>query len=187
MLSGGERNRLLLARLLTQPVNVLILDEPTNDLDLETLAVLEAELTDFPGTILVVSHDRMFLENVVTSTWLFTGDGRIDEVVGTDFDRWTAPRAPASGPRVSDRRAPVATAPPPKKKLSYHEQREFEALPARIDLVEAEERDLEQRIAGPDFYKEDADAINAALARREELRTSRDALYARWEELENRR
>ncbi len=91
MLSGGERNRLLLARLLTQPANVLILDEPTNDLDLETLSTLEAELTDFPGTILVVSHDRAFLENVVTTTWVFEGDGRIEEYVGADVERWVKP------------------------------------------------------------------------------------------------
>jgi ATP-binding cassette subfamily F protein uup len=98
MLSGGERNRLLLARLLTQPANVLILDEPTNDLDLETLSTLEAELTDFPGTILVVSHDRAFLENVVTTTWLFEGDGRIEEYVGADVERWIKPAAAAPEP-----------------------------------------------------------------------------------------
>src|SRR4029453_18315457 len=98
MLSGGERNRLLLARLLTQPANVLILDEPTNDLDLETLSVLEAELTDFAGTILVVSHDRVSPEDVVTSTWLVGGDGRIEKYVGPDIGRATrleSSRAPA--------------------------------------------------------------------------------------------
>ena len=192
MLSGGERNRLLLARLLTQPANVLILDEPTNDLDLETLSVLEAELADFAGTILVVSHDRVFLENVVTSTWLFTGDGRVEEIVGTNFDRWTSvpkspvpeSRVPGPGSRVPG--GPTPDAAPAKKKLSYNERREFESLPARIDEIEAEERDLQQRVAGSDFYKEGADAIKAALARLEELRTSRDALYARWAELEGR-
>ena len=139
MLSGGERNRLLLARLLTQPANVLILDEPTNDLDLETLSVLEAELADFPGTILVVSHDRAFLENVVTSSWKFEGDGRIEEYVGTDFEQWTLGRP---RPRVREPR-PLAPAPRPdraRRKLAYHEQREFDALPGRIDALETEER-----------------------------------------------
>lgn len=188
MLSGGERNRLLLARLLTQPANVLILDEPTNDLDLETLSVLEAELTDFPGTILVVSHDRVFLENVVTSTWLFTGNGRVDELVGTDFDRWTKPAPPpTAAPKPAQSSKSAADAPVPgKKRLSYNEQREFEALPARIDAVETEERELQQRIASPDFYKEGATAITEALARVEQLHAERDVLYARWEELETR-
>lgn len=189
MLSGGERNRLLLARLLTQPANVLILDEPTNDLDLETLTVLEAELTDFTGTILVVSHDRVFLENVVTSTWLFQGDGVIEEYVGADVERWVKPATPApTAPKPAFLSAPVpeAAAGPKKKKLSYKEQREFDALPPRIDAIEAEERELQRRIAGSEFYKEGAAAIKAALARVEQLRAERDALYARWEELEAR-
>jgi ATP-binding cassette subfamily F protein uup len=188
MLSGGERNRLLLARLLTQPANVLILDEPTNDLDLETLTVLEAELTEFAGTILVVSHDRVFLEHVVTSTWLFEGDGRIVEHVGTDFDRWTAadapvpatapPEAPARSSREGQSRVPG------RKRLSYKEQRELEALPARIEAIEAEERALRDRIDGPAFYQESASAIREALDRAEQLRHERDVLYARWAELD---
>jgi ATP-binding cassette subfamily F protein uup len=189
MLSGGERNRLLLARLLTRPANVLILDEPTNDLDLETLSVLEAELVEFPGTILVVSHDRVFLENVVTSTWLFTGDGRIEEHVGTDFDRWSraasppSPTEPASTPApvpARDRAVDSTRAP----KLSYKEQRELDALPARIDALEAEARALEARIAAPDFYKEPAASIKDALARAEALKFEVEALYARWQELD---
>ena len=189
MLSGGERNRLLLARLLTQPANVLILDEPTNDLDLETLSTLEAELTDFPGTILVVSHDRAFLENVVTTTWVFEGDGRIEEYVGADVERWVRPAAAA--PETTKRVAPVSkdAAPPPapqKKRLSYKEQREFEALPARIEALEAEDRDLQQRVSSPGFYREGAAAIREALDRVEQLRAERDALYARWAELEAR-
>jgi ATP-binding cassette subfamily F protein uup len=191
MLSGGERNRLLLARLLTQPANVLILDEPTNDLDLETLSVLEAELTDFPGTILVVSHDRAFLENVVTTTWLFEGDGRIEEYVGTDFDRWAA-SAPMPEPNKAVAPVPVSkeaplAAPaqvPLRKKLSYKEQREFEALPARIEALEEEERQLQQRIAGPEFYKEGAAEISRAMSRAEALKAELDALYARWSELD---
>ncbi|HEX5071521.1 MAG TPA: ATP-binding cassette domain-containing protein [Vicinamibacterales bacterium] len=186
MLSGGERNRLLLARLLTQPANVLILDEPTNDLDLETLSVLEAELADFPGTILVVSHDRVFLENVVTSTWLFTGDGRVDELVGTDFNRWTKPATPPAAMKSAAPPKPSTEAPTARKKLSYNEQREFDALPARIDAIETEERELQQRIDGPEFYREGAAAIEEALARAEQLKGERDALYARWSDLESR-
>jgi len=190
MLSGGERNRLLLARLLTQPANVLILDEPTNDLDLETLTVLEAELTDFPGTILVVSHDRVFLENVVTSTWLFTGDGKIEELVGTDFDRWTTPAETAAPPKSTV--GPTAKAAVPdakvaaKKKLSYKEQREFDALPGRIETLEAEERALQVRIAAPDFYKQPAADIRAALDRVEKVADELAALYARWNDLDGR-
>ena len=194
MLSGGERNRLLLARLLTQPANVLILDEPTNDLDLETLTVLEAELTDFPGTILVVSHDRVFLEHVVTSTWLFQGDGVIEEYVGADVERWVrrdtpAGEKPAVGAQVAANQAPSPPAVPTAKKLkklSYREQREFDGLPAKIEALETEEHELQRRIAAPEFYKEGASAISDALGRLERLRVDRDALYARWAELEKR-
>ncbi len=202
MLSGGERNRLLLARLLTQPANVLVLDEPTNDLDLETLSVLESELTDFPGTILVVSHDRVFLENVVTSTWLFEGDGKVQEHVGTNFDRWTkqkpgAPDAPQSarpaaaaeparpaGPAMPAE--PVAPAAPARKKLSFNEQRELAALPARLEALESEARALKERIAGPGFYKEGAESIRVALSRDQEITAEVEAMYSRWQELEAR-
>ena len=190
MLSGGERNRLLLARLLTQPANVLVLDEPTNDLDLETLSVLESELMDFPGTILVVSHDRVFLENVVTSTWLFEGGGRIQEYVGTDFDRWTKRAAPVAESATRGRQpsqAPAVAVPPAqpaRKKLSFKEQREIDTLPARIEALESEERALRQRIAGPEFYKEPADTIREALGRAEAVRGEIEALYMRWQQLE---
>ena len=191
MLSGGERNRLLLARLLTQPANVLVLDEPTNDLDLETLSVLESELTDFPGTILLVSHDRVFLENVVTSTWLFEGDGRIEEYVGTDFDRWLKKPAESSpkGSRRSEEVAQTAAEPgaaPPRRKLSFHEQRELTLLPARLEGLEDEVRALRDRIASPDFYKEGAEAIRAAMERETALTAEIDAVYVRWQELEKR-
>jgi ATP-binding cassette subfamily F protein uup len=187
MLSGGERNRLLLARLLTQPANVLVLDEPTNDLDLETLSVLESELIDFPGTILVVSHDRVFLENVVTSTWLFEGDGRVQEYVGTDFERWTR-RAEPAAPNTRTRPGPKEPTEPkePTKKLSFNEQRELAALPAKLEALEDEARALKDRIAGPDFYKEGADSIRAAMARERELTAGIETLYSRWQELEAR-
>ena len=187
MLSGGERNRLLLARLLTQPANVLVLDEPTNDLDLETLSVLEAELAEFPGTILLVSHDRAFLANVVTSSWVFAGDGHIDERVGADFEQWTA--APPAEPAKPARAIAAATptpATPVRKRLAYHEQRELELLPAQIDALESEERELQQRIASPDFYKEGATAIRDAMARDEQLKAELHRLYARWADLDAR-
>jgi ATP-binding cassette subfamily F protein uup len=183
MLSGGERNRLLLARLLTQPANVLVLDEPTNDLDLETLSVLEAELAEFPGTILVVSHDRAFLENVVTSTWKFEGDGRIEEHVGAVFTTTAAVPLPRPEPR------PVTTSSrqePAKRKLAYHEQREYDLLPGRIEALETEERALQSRIAAPEFYKEVKSEIETALARVETLKAELHDLYARWAELDAR-
>ena len=209
-LSGGERSRLLLARLFTRPANVLVLDEPTNDLDIETLELLEARLAEFPGTVLIVSHDRAFLDNVVTSTLVFEGDGRIGEFVGgyEDWLRQTAgaasqqtpdsrPQAPESdtrGPRAQARdsgpRAQGSGQVKPsgaKKKLSFAEQRELEALPARIEALDAEERDLQQRAAAPEFYKEGADAIKATLARIDEVAREREAAYARWVELEERR
>jgi ATP-binding cassette subfamily F protein uup len=195
MLSGGERNRLLLARLLTQPANVLVLDEPTNDLDLETLSVLEAELADFAGTILVVSHDRAFLENVVTSTWLFEGGGVVREYVGARFPeppaesqrptRAGAAVSPPSGPAS----APAPAVEPPgagPKKLSYMEQREFEALPARIEALEVEERALQARIASPRFYREPEADIRAALARADALTAELETLFERWAALGER-
>src|SRR6185503_10526381 len=136
-LSGGERNRLLLARLFTRAANLLVLDEPTNDLDLETLELLEQQLVEWPGTLLLVSHDRAFLDNVVTSTFAFEGDGRIEEYVGGYAD-WLRQRKPvAVGQAVeaeSRRERPEpSTVPVARKKLSYKERREFEELPVRIE------------------------------------------------------
>src|SRR5437016_10041858 len=139
-LSGGERNRLLLARLFTRPANVLVLDEPTNDLDLETLELLEAQLVEWPGTLLLVSHDRAFLDNVVTSTVVFEGDGRVQEYVGGYAD-WLRQRAAAMPPAPSTRRQTRAgvssesSAAATKKKLSYKERRELADLPARIEVL----------------------------------------------------
>ena len=195
-LSGGERNRLLLARLFTRPANVLVLDEPTNDLDIETLELLEEQLVEWPGTLLLVSHDRAFLDNVVTSTFVFEGDGRVQEYVG-GYEDWVRQRVkpaealpaagggPAAPPRSSaepnaGRGAAIAV-----RKLSYKEQRELEALPARIDALEAEERELNARVAGPEFYKEGGTAIAAALARLEALAAELSAAYARWEDLDS--
>jgi len=194
-LSGGERNRLLLARLFTQPANVLILDEPTNDLDIETLELLEDQLADWPGTLLLVSHDRALLDNVVTTTFAFEGGGEVHEYVGgyEDWVRQRRERAPS--PAASRAATPAlradgdtrgAAAAVASKKLSYKEQRELEALPPRIETLEAEERQLHARIAGPEFYKEGGDAIAAALARLAAVGRDISEAYARWHELESR-
>jgi ATP-binding cassette subfamily F protein uup len=190
-LSGGERNRLLLARLFTRPANVLVLDEPTNDLDLETLELLEAQLVEWPGTLLLVSHDRAFLDNVVTSTIALEGDGRVEEYVG-GYEDWlrqrpspsasgVAPSVPPPSPAL-----PAPPAPPGRKKLSYNEQRELDALPDRIDALEEERRLLTERIGGTDFYKEPADEIADALARAQSLEQELTAAYERWHELDTR-
>src|SRR5262245_1016330 len=199
-LSGGERNRLLLARLFTRPANVLGLDEPTNDLDLETLELLEAELVDWPGTLLLVSHDRAFLDNVVTSTFAFEDQGRVQEYVG-GYEDWVRQRGESAPPQVtrgtgrerpsreqqdSSSLSAVATVVESsrKRKLTYKEQRELEALPARIESLESEQAALESRIAGPEFYKEAPDAIRAALARADDLRRQIAVAYDRWHGLE---
>ncbi|PKM44812.1 MAG: ABC transporter ATP-binding protein [Gammaproteobacteria bacterium HGW-Gammaproteobacteria-1] len=184
-LSGGERNRLLLARLFTQPANVLVMDEPTNDLDMETLELLESLLVDYAGTLLVVSHDRAFLDNVVTSTLVFEGDGRIGDYVG-GYEDWLRQRrveAPA-------RAAPAAAAaerrekPKPKAKMGYKEQRELETLPQRIEALEAEQQALHQAMSAPDFYQRDKAAIAAAQDRLAALEDELAAAYERWEMLE---
>ena len=207
-LSGGERNRLLLARLFTKPANVLVLDEPTNDLDLETLELLEAELVAWTGTLLIVSHDRRFLDNVVTSILVFEGEGRVEEYVGgyADWERYriaigaptslaasvaskaAAPTAPAVtvapiAPSASTAAPSPATA---RAKLSFKEQRELTALPGVIEALEAERLALRLRTAGPEFYKESADAIRVALARLEAIDPELAAAYDRWHALDAR-
>jgi ATP-binding cassette subfamily F protein uup len=197
-LSGGERNRLLLARLFTRPANVLVLDEPTNDLDLESLELLEAQLAEFPGTLLLVSHDREFLDNAVTSTLVFEGDGRVQEYVGgyRDWLRQRQEPVVPDAPRTRrsagtdtparDGMAGSAGSTPAKKKLSHNEKREFAQLPGRIDALEAEVRELNAVIAHPGFYKEGAEAITRTLARVETAQRELDDAYARWVELEPR-
>jgi ATP-binding cassette subfamily F protein uup len=196
-LSGGERNRLLLARLFTRPANVLVLDEPTNDLDLETLELLEEQLVEWPGTLLLVSHDRAFLDNVVTSTFVFEGDGRVQEYVG-GYEDWVRQRLaekarlkPAATARAAGgtpvEKAKTTTIVTKPKKLSFKEQRELDALPAAIEGLESEQRALAARIASPGFYKETADTIKQSLARVEELQRELVGVYARWGELDARK
>jgi len=201
-LSGGERNRLLLARLFTRPANVLVLDEPTNDLDLETLELLEDQLVEWPGTLLLVSHDRAFLDNVVTSTFVFEGEGRVQEYVG-GYEDWLRQRerssaitsdsgaarnvegGVAAASKTDTRRGGQAVA--ERKKLSYKEERELESLPAQIESLEEEQRTLTTHVAGPEFYKTGGEAIREALARLEHLQREIARAYERWDELESRR
>jgi ABC transport system ATP-binding/permease protein len=197
-LSGGERNRLLLARLFTRPANVLVLDEPTNDLDLETLELVEAELVRWPGTLLLVSHDRVFLDNVVTSTLVFEGGGRVQEYVG-GYDDWLRQRDGSPGSvEGADRAAPVSSSSRSRtvtakttelttaKKLSYRERLELEALPGRIEELEAEQRSLSGTIADAAFYKQPADAIARMLDRAQGVERDLGDLYARWAALDSR-
>jgi ABC transport system ATP-binding/permease protein len=193
-LSGGERNRLMLARLFTRPANILMFDEPTNDLDLETLELLEEQLLEFPGTILLVSHDRSFLDNVVTSTFVFEGDARVQEYIG-GYDTWlrqrTIPAAKQSisalrptAPSIGGGRANIPGS--ARKKLSYSEQREFDRLPERIEALESEQERLNAEIGHPDFYKKTAGIIGQSLTRLEELQKELLDAYALWDELDSR-
>ncbi len=194
-LSGGERNRLMLARLLIQPANVLVLDEPTNDLDIETLELLEAQLVDFPGTLLLVSHDRVFLDNAVTSTLVFEGGGRIQEYVG-GYDDLLRQRAllqaeavdrPQGKAAASREATPAPGRQTGRKKLSYVEQREFDRLPGHIAELEAELQQLNTTIAAPDFYRKTPEAIEQALARVTELQNEILRAYAQWDDLDSKR
>ncbi|HSY52819.1 MAG TPA: ATP-binding cassette domain-containing protein, partial [Opitutaceae bacterium] len=191
VLSGGERNRLLLARLFTKPANVLVMDEPTNDLDAETLDLLEDLLVEYQGTLLIVSHDRDFLDNVVTSTLVFEGDGRIGDYVGGYAD-WmhekekVAAAKAAAAARPTTKEA-VATAPSakPARKLSNKEQRELDALPAQIDALETEQAGLGAKLADPVFYQGERSAAALVKARLDELDRQHAIALARWEELES--
>ena len=188
-LSGGERNRLLLARLFTRPANLLVMDEPTNDLDLETLELLEELLVEYTGTLLLVSHDRAFLDNVVTSCLVFEGGGQVREYVG-GYSDWLRQRFMPEPVVIAKPKS--ATPPPVSKsvrpatpgKLSYHERRELEQLPARIEGLEQRQQELQALTADPAFYKQEAAIVTRRL---EELRTVErelEAAYERWATLE---
>jgi ATP-binding cassette subfamily F protein uup len=187
-LSGGERNRLLLARLFTKPSNVLVMDEPTNDLDMETLELLEDLLIDYPGTLLLVSHDREFVNNVVCSTLVLEGGGRVKEYAG-GYDDWlrqrpvAPPPEPAEKPRPAERPQPVA-AKPAARRLTFKERQELEALPGRIEALEAELGQLHQAMADPAFYRQPAAAIAQGGTRAQTLQQELAAAYRRWEDLE---
>ncbi|MET0101926.1 MAG: ATP-binding cassette domain-containing protein [Sedimenticola sp.] len=185
-LSGGERNRLLLAKLFTRPANVLVMDEPTNDLDMETLELLEELLLEYQGTLLLVSHDRAFLNNVVTSCLVFEGDGRVNEYVG-GYDDWLRQRQPVieEKPVSKPQPAPKVEKPRPKpKKLSYKDQRELEALPKRIEELEMRLDELQARMADPAFYQQDGEVIAEAKAGMEAVEAELSEAFERWESLE---
>ncbi|RMV00040.1 ABC transporter, ATP-binding protein [Pseudomonas coronafaciens pv. coronafaciens] len=197
-LSGGERARLLLAKLFSKPANLLVLDEPTNDLDVETLELLEEVLLTFKGTVLMVSHDRAFLDNVVTSTLVFEGEGKVREYVG-GYQDWLrqggSPRLLGVADTKSGKAelasavvqaAPVAAQEMPvaKKKLSYKLQRELEALPAQIDEVEGKMAVLNAEMAEPGFYQRSSEQTAAVLAQLENLQAELDKLLERWAELD---
>ncbi|HTI52042.1 MAG TPA: ATP-binding cassette domain-containing protein, partial [Planctomycetaceae bacterium] len=183
-LSGGERNRLLLARIFTRPSNLLILDEPTNDLDAETLELLEELLADYPGTLLLVSHDRAFLNNVVTSTLVFEGEGQIKEYAG-GYDDWVRQKPADRTPDPAAAKPPATRAPRERtKKLSYKEQRELESLPALIETLETEQTQLQQKFAEPGFYQQPGLEIAKVTNRLEALQQELQSAYSRWESLE---
>jgi ATP-binding cassette subfamily F protein uup len=193
-LSGGERNRLLLARLFARPANLLVLDEPTNDLDIDTLELLESLLASYQGTLLLVSHDRTFLDNVVTQSIAFEGDGRLVEVSG-GFADWARERAarpatetPAPRPAPAPS-APSVTPPPPatpavRKKISYKDARELDALPARIEALETEQAALQAQLADPVIYAS-ASEVSRISTRLQAIEDALLDLLARWDALEN--
>jgi ATP-binding cassette subfamily F protein uup len=186
ILSGGERNRLLLAKLFTKPSNLLVMDEPTNDLDAETLELLEELLLEYSGTLLLVSHDREFLNNVVTSTMVLDGQGLVREYVG-GYDDWlqqarlekTDQAAPEQKPKQQEKKKTERV-----RKLSFNENRELEALPDKITGMETELASLHEKLSDPDFYRAEGAAVQTITARMTELENELAACYARWDELE---
>jgi ATP-binding cassette subfamily F protein uup len=189
VLSGGERKRLMLARLFTRPSNLLVLDEPTNDLDIETLDLFEDLLINYSGTILLVSHDRTFINNIVTSTIVFEGGSVVNEYVG-GYDDWLRQRPPEAKPGRSSARkqgAPPAQVPGARLKFGYSQQMELDALPRTIEGLEREQQELFQAMGDPGLYKKDRADIVATNDRLEEMKRLLAEAYARWEELEQLR
>jgi len=195
VLSGGERNRLLLARLFTKPANVLVMDEPTNDLDAETLDLLEDLLVEYEGTLLVVSHDREFLDNVVTSTLVFEGGGKIGDYVGgySDWIRRRASSVTAAKPAATagadakpgEAKRSEGNALTPQRKLTAKEQRDLAALPDKIEALEQEQAELAAKLGDSALYQRDPGAVVAAKARLREVEQAHATAFARWEELAN--
>ena len=186
-LSGGERNRLLLAKLFTQPSNLLVLDEPTNDLDIETLELLEELVGQYQGTILLVSHDRAFLNNIVTSSIVFEGDGHLAEYVG-GYDDWLRQRP--SQPKTAEKPENKKPSQTPKsdktkKKLSYKEQRELDTLPQRIEELESKITELHGKLADPDLYQKDPDSVTKFTQECEAAEAELEQAFERWEALED--
>jgi ATP-binding cassette subfamily F protein uup len=192
-LSGGERNRLLLAKLFAKPSNLLVMDEPTNDLDVETLELLEELLIDYPGTLILVSHDRAFLDNVVTSSLVMEGNGRVGDYVG-GYSDWQRQRpaqpkpgnaAPRLTPEVAKQPAAVVVqSATSKRKLSFKDQRELELLPARIESLETQVASLTAEMATPEFYQRGSAEVQNANKRLADCQAELELAYARWSELE---
>ncbi len=191
-LSGGEKNRLLLARLFTKSANLIVMDEPTNDLDLETLELLEEKLVNYDGTLLLVSHDRAFLDNVVTSVFVLEGTGKVEEFIGgyTDWLAYSLEQQAAASAKkplpVKQQNATGNSAPrsTPKKKLSFKEQQELDRLPTQIDELETKQAELTQQISAPEFYKNDQQIVSKTLDELKKAEESLGLLYKRWDELE---
>jgi ATP-binding cassette subfamily F protein uup len=190
-LSGGERNRLMLARILKRASNMMVLDEPTNDLDAESLELLEELIANYKGTLLLVSHDRAFLNNLVTSTLVFEGNGRLKEYDG-GYDDYLRQRKQAETTAAPTTASPSPDLPPSTKqlapaKLSFKECREAEALFAEIEMLESEQASLNTTMSDPGFFKRDGAEIGLATGRLEEIHSLLPEKIARWEKLESRR
>jgi ATP-binding cassette subfamily F protein uup len=187
-LSGGEKNRLLLARLFTKPANLIVMDEPTNDLDLETLEILEEKLVEYQGTLLLVSHDREFLDNVVTSVLVFEGEGNVGEYIGGYAD-WFALSEQNKKAEAAKVAAEAGKKEKPKaggtaKKLSFKDQRELEQLPERIEQLENLQVELTEKIGSVEFYKQSPDAVSATLEQLKNAEAELAQAYQRWDELD---
>ena len=185
-LSGGERNRLLLAKLFAKPSNLLVMDEPTNDLDVESLELLEEILLNYQGTILVVSHDRTFLDHVATTTLVFEGEGQIGEFVGGYSDWLRQGKASSAAPAPKAKETAPAPRPRRGRKLGYREQQELEALPARIEALEEEQGRLHGELADPELYRQRSDEVAGLEKRLRDVEAELTESYGRWEELEAR-
>ncbi len=185
-LSGGERNRLTLAKLFTKPFNLLILDEPTNDLDIDTLELLEQKLVDYTGTLLLVSHDRTFLNNIVTSTLVFEGEGQVNEYVG-GYDDWLRQRKPdiVQNKKTQTKEYKPKQSSDKPKKLSYKDKLELESLPEKIEQLELELEQLQTELADPGFYQQNSTVISQTNNRLHSIQTALEEAYQRWEELES--
>jgi ATP-binding cassette subfamily F protein uup len=182
-LSGGERNRLLLARLFTRPSNLLVMDEPTNDLDIETMELLEEYLMKYTGTVLLVSHDRAFVNNVVTSTLVFEGAGKVKEYIG-GYDDWLCQRAAEAKPvKASKDTTPIQTI-RRKVKFGFRQQKELDSLTLTIQSLETEQEELYRMMGDPDLYKKDKAGIVIKKERLEIVKKLLADSYSRWEELE---
>ena len=194
-LSGGERNRLMLARILKRPSNIMVLDEPTNDLDAESLELLEELISNYPGTLLLVSHDRAFLNNLVTSTLVFESDGRLKEYAGgyDDYlrqrkqDESVEERAVSSPATSGGRVESVPDQPQGPRKLSFREQQRADELFLEIEELETEQQQLNQTMSDPEFFKGDGEEITEATTRLKEINEQLPGKLSEWEELESRR